>query len=371
MNLHWVLFLACFYTAVSAQTVAISPKFEYAGQFSEGLADVKVNGKPAYIDRTGKIVLDMRNFDYVYPFSDGLARVIKGKKFGYIDKTGKVLIKPKFASANDFFDGRAIVTFKDSWLFWSSDHGIIDNKGGFVVNPYVSIIFNFQEDFAVANFGIPGQPTVGVFNKNGDIVIPAKYEYSYGFREGVAATLSKDGWGFLDKDGSWVFEKRFDALGNFSEGLAVFGDCEGKLQKPYEVKQPNCKFGYLNKEGNTAIPAQFNFVSSFKESRAIVSFNYTSKDRNLFFVPNEKFSFGFINEKGKLVIDPVFAEVSSFHSGIAAAAKINDNKKKTWGYIDKSGNELTPFIYSFAGDVSDGLARIQESSGKWGYLSFK
>src|SRR6185436_1774134 len=58
-------------------------------------------GKTIYIDRSGKVVL---NVPYAAGrFSDGLARVtVRGGGAGYIDRTGKLVIGPLAAGARDF-----------------------------------------------------------------------------------------------------------------------------------------------------------------------------------------------------------------------------------------------------------------------------
>jgi hypothetical protein len=72
--------------------VAITPRFDFAGKFTEGLAPVNVGGigvgKWGYVDNTGKAVIAPA-FDEASEFLEGLARVKTGGKVGYIDRTGK------------------------------------------------------------------------------------------------------------------------------------------------------------------------------------------------------------------------------------------------------------------------------------------
>jgi hypothetical protein len=77
--------------------LVIPPRFEYAGPFSEGLANVSNCSKPFFIDQAGAVVL-RAPFDEASPFHGGLAPVIRyepgGARTGYIDKTGKVVWEP-------------------------------------------------------------------------------------------------------------------------------------------------------------------------------------------------------------------------------------------------------------------------------------
>src|SRR3954471_1455371 len=72
------------------------------------------NGKVGFIDPSGKIVVSpviVAAIESVGDFSNGLARV---EDQGYIDETGRFVIKRHFLSPQDFSDGVALVSEKDS-----------------------------------------------------------------------------------------------------------------------------------------------------------------------------------------------------------------------------------------------------------------
>jgi len=121
--------------------VVIKPQFDKAGDFSEGLAPVSIDGKWGYINRTGKVTIAPQ-FAEARSFSEGLA-VIKvgggplrrlyvggdelrrsreggGSGYGYVDKTGKMVIKPQFERASDFSNGLAQV-WVGGGSYWGSD----------------------------------------------------------------------------------------------------------------------------------------------------------------------------------------------------------------------------------------------------------
>lgn len=92
----------------------IKPQFRDAEDFSEGLASVEAeDGKRGYIDKSGRVVLTLRDAARGESFKEGLAValfIIAGKpKYGYIDRTGKVVIEPRFDSAFEFIEGVAEV----------------------------------------------------------------------------------------------------------------------------------------------------------------------------------------------------------------------------------------------------------------------
>ena len=67
--------------------VVIKPRFYSAGQFSQGLAPVRINGTYGFIDQSGNISIKPV-FDLALPFEYGIAKVfIEGKPF-FIDVKG-------------------------------------------------------------------------------------------------------------------------------------------------------------------------------------------------------------------------------------------------------------------------------------------
>lgn len=87
---------------------AIQPRFEAAGDFSEGIAPVRLGGKWGYIGKDGKSVIPYK-YEFAALLKDGLARVALMGKYGFIDKNGEVVIPYKYAYALDFENGLAPV----------------------------------------------------------------------------------------------------------------------------------------------------------------------------------------------------------------------------------------------------------------------
>lgn len=112
--------------------LAIKAQFDYAQDFSEGLAAVLDSDcdKCGYIDQTGKMVIELRGKRLfpAGPFSEGLAPVVEtgpespvpfirdGVRVGYIDKSGKVVIGPQFGWVDaDFMPDEA----GEAWWGWT------------------------------------------------------------------------------------------------------------------------------------------------------------------------------------------------------------------------------------------------------------
>ncbi|MGH9946350.1 MAG: WG repeat-containing protein [Pyrinomonadaceae bacterium] len=70
--------------------MVIPPIFDYAEEFSEGLAAVEINGQYGFIDRTGTMVIEPLSYLYLPKFKNGLAQVVtRDFKFGYINQEGQ------------------------------------------------------------------------------------------------------------------------------------------------------------------------------------------------------------------------------------------------------------------------------------------
>ena len=72
--------------------------YDWVGDFSEGLATVKLNWKFGYIDKTGKEVIPLK-YDYASEFSAGIAAAELYGNWGYIDKQGNWRLYNKTSSA--------------------------------------------------------------------------------------------------------------------------------------------------------------------------------------------------------------------------------------------------------------------------------
>ena len=79
---------------------------------------------------------------------------------------------------------------------------------------------------------------------------------------------------------------------------------------------------------------------------------------------------GFVDESGKEVIPCIYTDVQNFSEGLAAVKK-NHNDNSKWGFIDKEGNEIVPFKYEAADSFSEGMAKVRtgnEENGLWGFV---
>ncbi len=106
-------------------TVTIDPSFaiEFAGDFSEGLAAFATSNGWGYLDRNGSPAISPQ-YESAAAFSDGLAAV-RGELVGYIDKAGRTVIPMQFREARPFSEGYAAVRFNNRWTYIGQKSGTI------------------------------------------------------------------------------------------------------------------------------------------------------------------------------------------------------------------------------------------------------
>lgn len=103
-----------------------SAYYDEVGDFYEGLAKVKKNGKWGFINRSRCEIVSPK-YDFVSDFSDKLARVRLGNKFGFINKEGREITGLRFDGLYDFQEGLAVAKIGQKW-------GFIDRVGKLVID---------------------------------------------------------------------------------------------------------------------------------------------------------------------------------------------------------------------------------------------
>jgi hypothetical protein len=135
-------------------------------------------------------------YDDALPFSQGLAAVKIGDKYGYIDKAGKTVVKPQFEEANIFADGLALVKISEGYSY-------IDTTGNMVIKVEFADAQNFSEGLAAVGRPAGIQNDWGYIDKRGNVVIKLELSYASNFSEGLAAAAD---WakGDLENEGGFA-----------------------------------------------------------------------------------------------------------------------------------------------------------------------
>jgi hypothetical protein len=319
-------------------TIRIEPQFadlyqRYGGDtFSDGLAPAAVgegdDEKWGYIDTSGAWVVDPQ-WDYAKNFSEGLA-VVGNKtgldgdlfmEYGYIDSSGTLVIPIERNTASDFSEGLAMFTEIDVGY----PSYFLDKTGAPVLGPF-DFALPFSEGLAYVEWG----DRCGFIDKTGARVIELPEGFgrcqhsSCSFSEGLAAVASSEGGVerhvFVDTSGTVVIEPQYDYAGDFFEGLAVAAVQEGD----------DIKWGYIDKTGAWVIEPQFYMAHDFSEGLAAVMY-----------IENSVSTYGYIDATGTMVIAPrQCVRAEPFSGDVAALMGLGNAGDETPSYIDKTGKVI-------------------------------
>ncbi|MET0622274.1 MAG: WG repeat-containing protein [Pyrinomonadaceae bacterium] len=300
----------------------IPPRYDGAGQFSEGVAYAWLwdgeRRKDGVVDADGKFTELPATNDSSFVFRDGLARfqtpLGQQRKYGYMDKTGRVVIPPQFDDSGHFSEGLAWVSVlkERKWLY-----GFIDKTGKVVIEPQ----FVYQ----------PGD-----------------------FVDGLAKVVGQTASGFIDRAGRFRITVESDRSGDyFSEGLLAI------------IRGDPPRGVYLKRDGEVALEIPF-WQQRTAHQRSLYSI------RRLQLAPFSEglapvLSFnkiGFIDGTGKVVIEPLFRETSGFSEGLAAVKIIGGDGEYVWGYIDRAGRFAVAPRFGEAHPFAGGLARVSTAEGR-------
>jgi hypothetical protein len=222
----------------------------------------------------------------------------------------------------------------------------------------------------------------GFKDKEGNVVIPAKYENAKASPIFAVPVKLNGKWGFIDKTGKEVIPFKYEDANYFwgevieektgdstsfeitnlrtavkLNGKWGFIDTTGKEVIPFKYNastffgrmaavELNDKYGFIDDIGNEVIPFKYDFAFFFNEGLAAVELNG---------------KYGFIDKTGKEVIPFKYYRAYLFTEGLAAV-KLKNGK---WGFIDKTGKEVIPFKYNDAKYFDGGVAKVKLKK-KWG-----
>jgi hypothetical protein len=196
--------------------IVIKPIFDFANNFSEGLAlieqikydttDSRKIDKVLYgfIDKKGnEVIKPTSSFKSIRSYSEGLAAYFDGDDWGwgFIDKTGKKVIRANqnWKEVTDFHEGVASVKKGDLW-------GAINTKGSLIINPKFENSLFFENGLAPCN----KEDKVGFVNKKGDWVIEPTFEdVAIGFSKKSAIVEKDNYYIFINKKGNQLKNKEF------------------------------------------------------------------------------------------------------------------------------------------------------------------
>ena len=228
-----------------------------------------LDSQVGFIDPSGKVVVDsafVAPIEDVGDFSNGLARV---DHQGYVDEAGRFVIKQKFWSEDDFSDGLAQVVVEDQSQKYGQMGLVIDPTGrtvarvpAFHTGEFSGGLAAYEADgkpgvrkFEPGNFVYRDYPGLkGFVDGTGNIVIKPEFVEVGPFVDGLARAVL-DGYCHV---ATWDGDRQ----GTPTTGYP--SDCGGA---PADAVSP-CKVGFINPDGGFAIQPRFEAARDFQEKLA-------------------------------------------------------------------------------------------------------
>ncbi len=343
--------------------ILISPKYTFVGEFTEnGFAWVNVGGK---YDETGNLI---------------------GGKFGYVDKDGIEIIAPKY----DF-----IGPIGEDGFYWINKGGKIfksDKRVETEVKAYAAkekdkkkvAVYRevFENEFLGAKRDILGQKIFGgkfgFADQSGKEIVPVKYtKTSDAFVEGIIRATNNKKYGFIDNKGREITKFIYDQAFDFHNGVAKVG-----LTKKYKNR-----YGLVNKQGREITKIEYEEIGEMNHGFTYLKTpnTYDKKTKSATLS-----KYGFIDANGKLLTPIIYHNIAGISDGMAMCQKypvendtlvykeklngwkmlktgeipkpinlkIKTSKELGFGYLDSTGQEITPFIFPKASKFLSGVAIV-------------
>jgi hypothetical protein len=185
-----------------------------------------------------------------------------------------------------------------------------------------------------------GANKYGFFGSKGDTVVPAKYDMAFDFKDGFAKIKSNGQFGFINTEGVEVVPPSYNKIANVAEGKAAV-EIDGQ-------------WGFIDMKNKLFLPAIYDSTQPFGQGLAPVLLAGATY-------------WSYVDPTGKVVIsDKMKLEAAwPFAEGLAHGMKENH-----WGYFDKKGKTVIPFIYLNAGQFEEGSAPVQ-TDAQWMRINLK
>ena len=251
--------------------------------------------------------------------------------------------------------------------------GFIDQAGSMVIKPRFEFSWGFSEGLAAVQLN----GKWGFIDREGSMVIPNRFDDALWFSSGRAAAKVNGKWGLLDRTGHLLHPPRFDTPPRFSEGLAAV--------------RVSGRYGYINEHGEWAVRPLF--AGRFPDECAAHSF------REGLALVQENGLWGFINKQGSFVVVPSLECANCFSESVANVGPVGDSyfidkmgrplfgsrrfrecnsfsegfaavrTRDLWGFINEDGKHVIGERYVSAFEFGEGLAAVGFQDGTLGYIN--
>lgn len=348
----------------------ISPAFASAAAFQDGYATVaqKVwpNGRLQYgtVNTKGILVIPAIYDAISNRKSNGTFVFTKVGKYGIVDSLGKVLTEKTSVSYPNYVNDLMIV-------YGDSLSGIMNNKGEWVYQPeykainystnnYISLLKNKQHSVVDTKGKVILKPVNAnrvILGKNKFMAIYSNRIDAYNYTGKLIKTIQHPDIDekltslYLSEDSVKIGYKKFTALyditGNAIQKLDISEAYSFSKEGIFAAKNNSTGYDYYDYTGKQLSTAKYYTVTNFSEGYAVVQLKYNDTAR-------------LIDKNFKEVKKSVLLNgyMGQFSEGLARIKKANGLE---YGFVDTKGNEIFSIPAVDAGECTEGMIWIKKA----------
>lgn len=240
--------------------------------------------------------------------------------FGIKNEFGDWVLNPEYDFITGLHDETVWIKEKSKWKRVRLDGTILKEIDDTLE------VFNFNNKIAV----VKSKEKEGLMDVEGNIVLPIEYDMIANQYYNVAFVKRDNKWSVFEKDTNQIWDLNADDF--------------------IDVR-PNVYCIRLNDKW-------YEFVPPYTIVRCLpydeVDYYDTEDFKYFKFRKGEKY--GIIDESFNKICSAKYLELDLYHTGIPAAAK---NSKGRYGFVDKTGKKVIPFIYDWANSFFEGVGVVE------------
>lgn len=327
-------------------TVAVPPRYDWVGPFSDNRAAVRVGGLFGFVDEDGREVVKPQ-YRIVDDYKFGFAQVDVDGRSGLIDRDGQMVFAPKYgfieaiapdrfrvserrqlggsAGNEDFSGSRTEVTasgigFSSMLLeFGNAEIGVIDRSGQWIKLPSAPPR-EFDKDDPSIRWA-QRDKLWGLARTDGSWFVEPKFQQASPLTDDLARVMVDGKVGFIDRTGNFIIAPTFDDAREFWPGV-------GRTSA-----QQDGIVGVIDKTGAWVFRTNYQHVylaaavGNDLISRTVFGWNFKKADR-----------WGLLDIDGRVVLN------AEFDRGVQRCAdgRLVAYKNKEWLYFKADGSPLQP-----------------------------
>lgn len=356
----------------------------YTGSCEEGLflAQRKPSAKYAFLDRQGRLVIDLSDALTAKPFKHGIAIIKTYHGTGLINVQGGWVLEPKYDDIDHLrgFDvfrfHRAVATrYQDGQIY----SALIDRAGKEIIpltQGMLSPIFNSKPVYALTVFDSTDDTRMqmGIYDGDGRAVMPVQNQLIMADDHGEIAKVCRadKGCALFDSDIRFIT----DWMADDQDSTLYYGD--GLIA----VKQHG-KYGYIDTESKSIIKPMYNDAQAFVQGVAAVQLGdaWHLIDKNnqpiskpyddliryddRLYIAKKSGKYGMIDHDGKVVQPLIYDDIKNHIAGDGLLAV---KRHGLWGFMDHNAKIIIEPQYQAVNYFADGLAAVKKNH-QWGFIN--